>query len=350
MHGDVLLYGATGYTGRLLASALLERGVEPVLCGRSEDRLRALAAGLQLEYRVAGLNDPHAIDRALDGVRVLLNAAGPFSHTAPALVEACLRKSVHYLDLTGEVTVIDMARRRSDEARRRNVMLMPSVGFDVVPSDCLAAHVARRSRNARRMFIGIAGVGFVSRGSAKTYIEAIGDPVWVRRRGNLERVPPASLVRLFDYGAGPSSSIVVSLGDVASAHFTTGVTDITAYLEATDTVRFHNTMMGLFGWAVPFTPWRAWLRAGVELWPEGPTKEERSRCHSVIVVEVDDDSGRVIRSRLRTPEAYSFTAISASTIAQRVRVGDFEPGYQTPARVYGEDFVLTFPGVSREDL
>jgi short subunit dehydrogenase-like uncharacterized protein len=350
MQGDIMLYGATGYTGRLLASAFLERGMAPVLCGRSEDKLRALAANLELEYRVAGLKDPDEIARALDGVGVLLNAAGPFSQTAPPLVEACLRERVHYLDVAGEVAVIDMASRKSDEARRRDVMLMPSVGFDVVPSDCLAAHVARRSPNPRRMFIGVAGLQLMSRGSAKTFVEGIGDLIWVRRGGDLKRVPPASLVRHFDYGSGPSSSTVVSWGDVASAYFTTGVPDITAYFEATDPVRLHNSMMGLFGWAIPFTPWRAWLRAGVELWPEGPTKEERARRHAVVVVEVEDDDGGVFRSRLRTPEAYSFTAISASAIAQRVHAGDFAPGYQTPARVYGEDFVLTFPGVSREDL
>jgi short subunit dehydrogenase-like uncharacterized protein len=351
MAADFLLYGATGYTGRLLAHAARDRGMAPVLCGRSEDKLRALAGDLELEYRVAGLGDPAELARALDGVGVLLNAAGPFFQTAPALVNACLRKGVHYLDVTGEVPVIDMACQKSREARRRDVMLMPAVGFDVVATDCLAAHVAGRFPGAKHMYIGMSGLELRSRGSAKTYVESMGDPVWVRRRGALERVPPASLIRLFDFGEGPRSSAVFSWGDVASAYFTTGVPDITAYLEATDPVRAHHAMMlGLFGWTVPLTPWRAWLRASAPLWPEGPTKEEREHGQAAVVVEVEDDRGHVVRSRLRTPEAYSFTAMSAPSIASRVLAGDLEPGYQTPARVYGADFVLSLPGVYREDL
>lgn len=350
MQTDVLLYGATGYTGRLLARSARDAGLTPVLCGRSEDKLQALATDLALEYRVAGLESPGEIACALDGIGVVLNAAGPFSKTAPPLVEACLHRGIHYLDLTAEVAAIDMASQRSDEARRRDVMLMPAVGFDVVPSDCLAAHVARRSPCARRMYIGVAGLALLSRGSAKTSIEVVGEPVWVRREGALKRLPAGSLVRSFDYGDGPSSSIVISWGDVVSAYFTTGVPDITAYFQATSAIRAHDAMVRLFGWAVPFTPWRAWLHASTDLLPEGPTEEQRKQRQAVVVVEVEDDEGGVVRSRLRTPEAYTFSALSALAIASRVLAGDFEPGYQTPARVYGADFVLSLPGVVREDL
>jgi short subunit dehydrogenase-like uncharacterized protein len=163
-------------------------------------------------------------------------------------------------------------------------------------------------------------------------------------------VPPASLERVFDFGKGPRSSIVVTWGDVASAYFTTGVPDITVYFEATGAVRAHNTMLRLFGWAVPLTPWRAWLKASAEWMPEGPAQHEREDRESIIAVEVENAAGEIVRSRLRTPEAYSCTALTATAVAARVLAGDVEPGFQTPARVYGPDFVLSLPGVSREDL
>jgi short subunit dehydrogenase-like uncharacterized protein len=349
MPNSLLIYGATGYTGRLVARAAKQRGLVPVLCGRNASKLEALAADLGVEFRVTELVDPEYLERTLQGIDVVLNAAGPFSITASNLLEACLRAGAHYLDLTGEVAVIEMASRRGAEAKRRNIMLMPAVGFDVVASDCLAAHVFRRSRAARRFFIGVSGLA-LSRGSAKTIIELLGDPVWIRREGVLERIPHGSLERAFDYGAGPRPSVAVSWGDVASAYFTTGVPNICAYFEATAAIRAHSTMLQLFGWAVPFTPWQALLRASVAWIPDGPTDRERAERVAVIVVEAEDVNGRVVRSRLRTPEAYSFTAIAAAAIAARVLQGDLEPGFQTPARVYGPDFVLSLPGVVREDL
>ena len=349
MSDPLLIYGATGYTGNLVAREARRQGLTPVLCGRNEDKLRALATDLQLEFRVAELADPRLIDRALEGTGVVLNAAGPFSSTAPPLLDACLRAGAHYLDVTGEVAVIDMASRRGAEAKNLKCMVMSAVGFDVVASDCLAAHVLRRSSSAERLFVGVSGLA-LSRGSAKTIIELLGDAVWIRRRGALAQVPAGSLQRSFDYGRGPAPSIAVSWGDVASAYFTTGVPDIVAYFEATAAIRAHTTMMQLFGWAIPFTPWQALLRATADWLPEGPTDTERGHREAVVVVEAEDAHGRIVRSRLRTPEAYSFTALTAAAIAGRVLAGDLEPGFQTPARIYGPDFVLSIPGVLREDL
>ncbi len=350
MRDALLIYGATGYTGELLARAARQEGLAPILCGRSQDKVWQLASELGLEYRVSDLEDPGRLDQALAGVDVVMNAAGPFVHTAPALVDACLRPGAHYLDVTGEVSVVEAVSRRGDEAKRRDVMLMPAAGFDVVASDCLAAHAARRVRSGKRLFIGFSGLRLISRGSALTILEQLGDPVWVRRDGMLGKVPAASIERPFDYGKGPSPSVVVSWADVASAYFTTGVPDISAYFEITPGIRLHNTMVDLFGWALPFTPWRAFVMANTAWMPPGPTDAERATRESIIAVEVEGASGEIARSRLRTPEAYTFTAQAATAITRQVLADNWEPGFQTPARVYGPDFVLTLPGVLREDL
>jgi short subunit dehydrogenase-like uncharacterized protein len=345
-----LLYGATGYTGRLLVDSALARGMRPILGGRSAHKLRPFASDLGLEWRVAALDRPEELDRALDGVAVVVNAAGPFSSTTPPLIDACLRAGAHYLDVTGEVVAIDRASQRSAEARRRGVMIMPAAGFDVVASDCLIAHVVRSTKSPVRLFLGISGLALLSRGSARTIVEQLGQPVWVRRGGTLGQVPPGSLERDFDYGAGPRSSLAVSWGDVASAYYSTGIPDVTAYFEATGPVRAQVSMMRAIGGAPVVRAWQPWLALNVGLLPEGPTERQRAERQAVIVVEVEDAGGGVARSRLRTPEAFSFTASAAIAIVARVLAGDLETGFQTPARVYGPDFVLSLPRVVREDL
>ncbi|MEO8605452.1 MAG: saccharopine dehydrogenase NADP-binding domain-containing protein [bacterium] len=346
----LLIYGAAGFTGRLLVERALQLGLRPVLSGRDAAKLAALAAPLGLEYRAAALADATQLDAALAGMRVVLHAAGPFSHTAAPMVAACLRAAAHYLDVTGEVPVIEALAQRHAAARQRGLMLMPGTGFDVVPSDCLAAHVARRLPTARSLALGLTGLAFATRGSAAALAEHAGIGVNVRRGGVITPVPPGSLRRRFDFGSGARDCCNVSWGDVAAAYYTTGIPDIAVYFEATPTLEAMLLANRFLGWMLRSPPWQVWLKAHAALLPEGPTAAERAPRNMVLVAEASDASGRTVRSRLCTPEAYTFTAQVAPVIAQRVLRGDFEPGFQTPGRVYGADFVLQFAGVTREDL
>jgi short subunit dehydrogenase-like uncharacterized protein len=351
MSDPVLIYGATGYTGRLMTRGALELGLRPVLAGRNASKLAALAEPLGLEYRVAPLPDGDCLDAVLRDVRVLLNGAGPFSETARPLVEACLRTGTHYLDITGELAVIESLTHRHAAARRRQIMIMPGAGFDVVPSDCLAAHAARRLPGAVHLALGIRGLVFTTRGSAKTFVEQAGRDIQIRRNGVLTSVVPGSLERRFDYGDGDRASVNVTWGDVSSAYYTTGIPNIEVYFEATPL--FRNAVMAsrVFGWMLDNALWQAWLKTHADfLLPEGPTEEQRAAVEMVIVAEAEDGRGRRVRCRLRTPQAYTLTGMTAPAIAQRVLQGDLELGFQTPGRVYGPDFVLAFANVSREDL
>ncbi len=203
MSDPLLIYGATGYTGRLMTNAAVALGLRPVLCGRNEPKLRASAEPLGLEYRVAQITEPGQLAAALYGMAVVLHGAGPFSRTSRPMIDACLRAGAHYLDITGEVPVIEDLVHRDAEARARRIMIMPAVGFDVVPSDCLAAHVAGRFPGASRLAIGLSGLRFATRGSAKTLVEHAGCGVLVRRDGLITPVSPGALSRVFDYGSGP---------------------------------------------------------------------------------------------------------------------------------------------------
>jgi short subunit dehydrogenase-like uncharacterized protein len=349
MSDPLMIYGATGYTGGLIAREATARGLRPVLSGRDGSRVAAMAERLGLEHRAAGLGEPARLDAALDGMRVLLNAAGPFSQTAQPVVEACLRCGTHYLDLTGEIAVIEALARRDAVARQRKIMIMPAVGFEVVPSDCLAAHVARRLPGAQRLALGLKGLGSLSRGSARTLAEAAGVGV-VRRSGALARIPLGSLQRSFDYGDGPQASLNLSWGDVATAYFTTGIATIETYCEATPLVRAVFLANRYFGSLLRSAPGQVLLRAQADMLPDGPSADERARLKTIIVADATDGCGRRVTSRLCAPEAYTFSAMTAAAVASHALQGDIEVGFQTPARVYGADFVLSFSGVRREDL
>jgi short subunit dehydrogenase-like uncharacterized protein len=346
----ILIYGAAGYTGTLTVRAVLDRGIRPLLAGRNAPRLARLGAELGLEYCVAELTNPSALTRMLRGVGVLINAAGPFSLTWSPLVEASLECGVHYLDLASDVTVIEGIRSRGAEARQRGIVLLPAVGFEVVPSDCLAAHVSARLPGATTLRFGLSGLELVSAGSARTMAFLVDQPLLVRRAGRLVPMAAGSLERAFDYGSGPMPSVAVSWGDLVTAFNTTGIADIETYFEATPLVRAVVTAHRFAGPFLSIPPAQAMLQLMTASLPDGPTVAERSTKKAVIVAEAEHPSGRVARARLVTPEAYGFSAKTAAAIGAEVATGNCEPGFQTPARLYGADFILQFEGVSREDL
>ena len=108
----LLIYGANGYTGALIARLAAERGLRPVLAGRSRAGLAAVATPLGLEERVFALEDAAALDAGLAEARVVLHCAGPFAHTARRMADACFRTHTHYLDITGEIAVFEALAAR----------------------------------------------------------------------------------------------------------------------------------------------------------------------------------------------------------------------------------------------
>jgi short subunit dehydrogenase-like uncharacterized protein len=346
----LLVYGANGYTGRIVTDALLARGIRPTLCGRNARAVASLAERHGLPYCAADLDDAGALDAALADVEAVVHCAGPFSTTARPMLDACLRQRVHYLDVTGEVPVLEAAAGRGPEARARGITLLPGVGFDVVPTDCLAAHVARRLPRATHLRLAVTGLDFASHGSARTLIEQVDRTIWVRREGRLARALHLEDRPYFDFGEGPRATVNVSWGDVVTAYYTTGIPNVSVYFERTVPLETAAWAGRLLGAILRTGPAQAWMKAHVDFFGGERSAEERALRTMVIVAEARASDGSWAASRLRTPEAYAFTGSTAATLAARVLGGDLEPGFQTPARVYGADFILGWPGVSREDL
>jgi short subunit dehydrogenase-like uncharacterized protein len=344
-----IIYGANGYTGRLVAGAAVARGHRPVLAGRNAGAITALAQELGLEHRVFGLDDPAAVDAALRGVDVLLNCAGPFAHTARAMADGCLHNGAHYLDITGEAGVFESLAARNQDAKAAGVMLLPGVGFDVVPSDCLAAHLQRLLPTASKLALGFQGLGRISRGTATTIVENLGRGGLVRRGGLLTPVPPAWKTRVIDFGAGPVKAMTIPWGDVATAYYSTHIPDIEVYLAAPFAIRLITRLSRYLGWALRSPPVQRFLKRRIQAGPPGPTAEEREHGRSLLWGEARDDAGNRVVSRLRGPDGYTLTAQAAVAVAARVLAGEAPTGFQTPSSAYGPDFVLSLPGIVRTD-
>jgi short subunit dehydrogenase-like uncharacterized protein len=227
---------------------------------------------------------------------------------------------------------------------------MPGVGFDVVPTDCLAAHVARKLPHAHRLHLGISGLRLVSRGSARTLIQHLGRPIRARRGGKLVTLPTAAREHYFDFGAGSRCGCAVDWGDIVTAYYTTGVPDVTTYFERTPGLQAGLWTRNESAYVLGLAPVRACLELASQWLPKGPTAEQRSKARAVIVAEAEAPDGRRVCARLETPDVYAFTACCAVRIASCVALGHWEAGFQTPARVFGSEFVLQLPDVVRHDV
>ena len=349
MASSALVYGVTGYTGQLILDQCLARGLRPIVAGRSE-AVRAIAAAHGLEARIVGLDDSAALRQALSGVRTVLHCAGPFSRTSRPMADACIAVGAHYLDITGEISVFEALAARSEEARGAGVMLLPGAGFDVVPSDCLAAHLKRRLPGATRLTLAFQSSGGLSRGTATTMIENIGRGGAVRRGGRIVPVPPAWKSRAVDFGRGPVTVTTIPWGDVATAWYSTGIPDIEVYVRMGTGTRMALKASGILGPLLRLGPVQRFLKQRIRSGAPGPDETARTRGSSRLWGEVADSSGGTARARQTGPEGYALTALTAVAALQRTLAGDAPPGFQTPAKAYGPDFILEIAGTAREDL
>ena len=347
---QLLIYGANGYTGTLIAERAVGRRGRPTLAGRNADAVGSLARRLNTPQRIFDLQNPLEIDKHLHGIRALLNCAGPFTCTAMPLVDACLRNGIHYIDITGEVDVFETLAELDADASRAGIIILPGAGFDVVPSDCLAAHLKRRLPAATRLALGFQGLTRVSRGTARTVMENLHRSGLVRRDGRLTPVPPAFAVRLIDFGRGPTTAVTIPWGDVSTAYYSTAIPNVEVYMAAPRRLIWFLRATRPLRWMFRLPPARALLQWLVARRSPGPSAEERARGMSLLWGEARDDAGRTAAARLRGPDGYEITVLTALACAERVLAGGIPKGFQTPSTAFGPDFILELPGITREDL
>jgi short subunit dehydrogenase-like uncharacterized protein len=343
----LLIYGANGYTGRLVTAEAVERGLEPILAGRDAHAVAELAADLGLPHRAFPLDETVALELALEATGVVLHCAGPYSATSQRMADACLRTGAHYLDLTGELAVFEARLAQDAAARTAGVMLLPGAGFDVVATDCLAAGLATRLPGATHLELGLLALGGVSRGTARSMLEAISLGGAECREGRIVRVPLGAR-RDIDFGRGPVHCISLPWGDVCTAHVSTGIPNVIAHAAAPGWLRL-ATRYAPLRTLLASGPMRAIARRRIAAMPPGPDAEARARGRCLVWGEVRDATGRRVEARLQTADGYTFTARAAVALARHVLAHEPPPGFQTPARLMGSEFALGIEGTIKVD-
>ena len=333
-----MIYGANGYTGELIARACAD-SMRPVLAGRSEDKITALARELGCESRVFDLDKPQ-----LQGINLVLHCAGPFIHTSAPMVRACLDAGAHYLDITGEIAVFEAIMRLDGEAKRRGVTLLPGVGFDVVPTDCVAAMLAARLPHADDLMLAFSGGRSISAGTLKTMIEGIGEGGAIRRDGRITRVPMLHDVREIPFPSRPRVSMTIPWGDVSTGYYTTGIPNIRVYRatsrRAVARARRLQPVLPLLA-----LPPLKWALKQIAARRRGPDAAERSAARMEVWSRVSTSAGAEATMAITTPEGYALTVLTAIAAVRRILAEPVQPGSVTPARRLGADFILTIDGV-----
>lgn len=340
-----MIYGANGYTGRLLAEAAVERGERPVLAGRREEAIRPLARELGLEARVIDLADEEGLRAGLKDMDLVVHCAGPFSATSRPMIDACLATRTHYLDITGEIAVFEAAFRRDAEAKQAGVVLLPGVGFDVVPTDCLAAMLASYLPDALDLELAFAGLGSVSAGTASSAIEGLGRGGWARVDGTLKQVPTGWRERDIPFPHRTRTCVTIPWGDVSTAFHSTAIPNIRVYTAVPRKARKLMPLTDRFAPLLRQKPVQEALKWVVRRTVKGPDEKLRSEGFSDVWGEVRNADGVTLSGALTTPEGYRFTAISALAAVERMRSAAPEAGTHTPSSAFGARFVLELEDV-----
>jgi short subunit dehydrogenase-like uncharacterized protein len=343
-----MIYGANGYTGRLCAIEAARRGYKPVLAGRSGEAVEAVARQCGgLETRIFSLDDPRVVADCLDDMAAVLHCAGPFSATSIPMLTACERSKTYYFDITGEIDVFEYVHSRDTNWRKASIVVMPGVGFDVVPSDCLAAMLKRELPDATHLRMAFRSKrGKMSPGTTKTVIEGLPKGGKVRRDGKYKTIPPGSLTAMIPFGDTPELAVAIPWGDLATAYRSTGIPNIEIYMglpeKQINQMRTGGRLRWLFGLGLV----QRYLKKRVERTVKGPSDEERATDEVILWGEVTNAAGARVTMRMRTPEGYTHTVDAAITAVTRGLSESLQPGALTPSMAFGPDFVLSLPGVT----
>lgn len=338
-----MIYGANGYTGELIAREAARRGHRPVLAGRSPGKVQALARELGLEATAFSLDKVEQATGHIKGFSLVLNCAGPFSATAEPMMKACLAARAHYLDITGEIAVFELAQSLSDQARAAGIVLCPGVGFDVIPTDCVAAALKAALPDATHLTLGFDSRSGFSPGTAKTSVEGLAQGGKVRRDGRIVSVPLAYAVRRIDFGDGEKDAMTIPWGDVSTAYHTTGIPNIDVFIPGSPRMiagaRRANYIRPLLGLSLV----QKLIKARIAKTVKGPDEAKRARMPTFVWGEATNARGEKKTARIRTANGYSLTITGSLAVIEHLMAQRPAGGAYTPSRLVDAELVTRLP-------
>jgi short subunit dehydrogenase-like uncharacterized protein len=345
----LMIYGANGYTGRLIAREAAKRNMQPMLAGRNREQVVALSQELNLPYRVFGLSDQAEIVRNLSGISVVLHCAGPFSQTSAPMLQACLAAKAHYLDITGEIDVFEACHRADPQAKHQGIVVLPGAGFDVVPTDCVSALLKRKMPNAQFLVIAFEAGGGPSPGTAKTSVEGLASGCRARVDGHLKRVPLGWKDRTFTRDGKQRTAMTIPWGDLYTAFVSTGIRNIETYMVVSPKTIANARRMRMFQPFLKMGVVQNYLKRKIERSNRGPSDERRRDNGCYVWGEVTDGSGNHAKLSIAGPNGYDLTVTASLGIAEHLLhpTAPISGGYFTPSQLMGAEYVLGLPGIRR---
>lgn len=339
-----MIYGANGYTGELIAREAVRQGLKPILAGRNQTKVAELAQELGLKFRAFGLDEVTQISKQLEGLHLVMHCAGPFSSTSKPMMQACINAGAHYLDITGEISVFELAQSLDAQAQQANIVLCPGVGFDVIPTDCVAAALKEALPDATHLALGFDSKTGLSPGTAKTSTEGMADGGKIRKNGKIITVPLAHHVRQIDFGDGQKSAMSVPWGDVATAFYTTGIANIEVFVPASPKVIFGAKMLNSLRPLLKLQVMQKMMKSIIGKSVVGPNAELRAKLPTYVWGEARNAQGQVKTARIQTENAYSLTVNGALTVVRYLLEQKVKGGTYTPAKLMGYQLVTKIKG------
>lgn len=345
----VLIYGAYGYTGKLIVDEALAKGLKPTVSGRNKEATEKLAQDKGLPFVSFSIDDKAALINTLTVHDIVIHCAGPFIHTAKQMAEACIRTNTHYLDITGEYVVFELLKEMSALAEKAGIMLLPGAGFDVVPSDCLAAHLKSKLPDANKLTLAFTGLGGgLSRGTAKTMVENSDQGQYYRENGTLKVRPGGEAVKKINYGDFEQISVGISWGDISTAYHSTNIPNIEVYIGSHEKQIKQMKFMSKLSFLLRLGFVKSFLKKQIDKKPAGPSDSKRAKGSMHLWGKAENDQ-KSVEAWVSTANGYTLTAQTAILITQKILAGNFKAGFQTPSSAYGKDLILEVEGTSRKD-
>jgi short subunit dehydrogenase-like uncharacterized protein len=341
-----IIYGANGYTGQLIVELAVKKGLKPVLAGRTEAKIKPLAEKYGLEYLTFGLDNKTEIAHHLEKYPLLLNCAGPFSRTAKPMVEACLVAKTHYLDITGEIDVFEMVKSYHQQALENGITLMPGVGFDVVPTDCMAKYLHTKLPDASHLELAFTSIGgSISHGTMTTMVEGLGKTSAARENHVIVSKPTGCKGKAIDFGAVKQFAMTIPWGDISTAHHTTNIPNIETYIgNISKSVYYAMKFQLLFNPILRSNFIKNKIQSYVDKKIVGPTEKQLKNGKSLIWGKATNAKGKAVEARLETIEGYRLTAEASLLITLKFLNFKHISGYQTPAGLFGHGLILEIEG------
>jgi short subunit dehydrogenase-like uncharacterized protein len=341
-----MIYGANGYSAQLAAEKAVTQGLTPILAGRNKAVIQAIADRLGLEARIFDLSDIQAVAKQVADVKVVSHCAGPFSATAKAMMQACIEAGTHYTDITGEISVFEMAQEMNEQAARADIVLCPGVGFDVIPTDCMANYLQQAMPDATELNLAFSGNMSMSPGTAKTTVEGLSEGMKVRRDGKLVSVGRGYRMRDIDYGDGAKLSSVIPWGDISTSYWQTKIPNISVYTPHS------GGKLGVYLFPVIKTLLKSnfiqnFAKKKIEEKVTGPDLSQRESGMTHVWGEVKNPSGKTIAARITVPNGYTVTMDGILMTAKYLMGYNGDGGCYTPSQIMGSELAEQLPGASK---